>query len=82
MESERQFGTAPGAKADAARAGDVEPRRRRVNLPAQVLATKGEHSRNLTDTLVANKQIVHAEPNVVTRGGERPAAAGGELDEA
>ena len=67
---------------DAAGAGHREPRRRHVDLAADLLAAKRERAGDLADAFLGDEQIVDAEPHVVPRLVEGAAAAGGELREA
>ncbi len=81
VEPERQLGVGLRRQRHAAGAGDRQPRRRRIDFAAQLVAAKRERPGHLPDALLRDEQIVDAEPDVVARNVERAASTGGELDE-
>src|SRR5207249_3727093 len=81
METKRDLGVRLRRQGDAAGAEDVEPRRRRRHLAAQLLAAHRERPGDLADAFFTDEQPVAAEPDIVARLIERTAAAGCEFDE-
>ena len=81
VEPERELRVGLRRQRDAARAGERQPRRRGVDLAAQLVAAQRERAGDLPDAFFADEQIVDAEPDVVARRVERAAAAGRELGE-
>ena len=81
-EADRQFGVHLVGERNPARAGDDEPGRRHFEIERQEIAAQVEPAGELPDALVAGKQVVHGQLDVVARLVERAGARGVELQPA
>ena len=81
-EADRQFGVHLVGERNPARAGDDEPGRRHFEIERQEIAAQVEPSGELPDALVAGKQVVHGQLDVVARLVERAGARRVELQPA
>ena len=81
VETQRQLGLGSGRQGDPSGPCDRQSGRRGIDLTGHLFAAERQRAGHLSDAFVGDKEIGDAKPHVIPRDLERPASAGGEVDE-